>query len=102
MLTIPFVGLSIVAHIAIIIFYTIFRISPDNQKHREPNKILNKFFGFVIIIFIFSFVIVSGGSLVLLSVMEKHSTIVFIKDSYILPNLVNGLYSITIKINHVS
>lgn len=135
MLITPFIGLSILTHIIIIIYYGIVQIIQNNreiinkvlkkyfgflglpifvdmfviafyiffkitQANRERfNSIFKKYFGFVVIIFIFGFIFTSAVSLIFLSVTEKHSTIVFLRDSKIFPILANAVYSITIKID---
>ena len=102
MLTVPFIGISILAHISIIIFYTVFHLTPRKGQQTNNHKIFNKIFGSIIIITVFSFVSLTAFSLVRMSVEEKHSTIVFLRHNYVLPFIVNAVYTTTIKVDTVS
>lgn len=95
-----FIGLFISTYLAGIIFYLISRITQGDYE--VFNKVFKKYIGFIIIIFIFGFIFTSAVSLVILSITESHSTIVFIKNSNLLPTLVDNFYYITFKINEVS
>jgi len=102
MIIVPFIGLSILIHILIIIFYSTFHMGPSNKRQQNRYLMFNKFFGSIIIIFVFSFVLISATSLIRLSVTDKHSTWGFIENSKILPVLANDLYSATIRVDRAS
>lgn len=95
----PLIGLSVLIHIAIIIFFNIFHITPNNwQKIRRP-KIISSVLGSLIIFGVFSFVFVSAAFLVHNTISEKHSTIYFFEHHDIpIASLANVVYLQTIEI----
>lgn len=78
----PLIGMSIVVHLLVILFASLFRMSRSPKKRRRkliPHR-HNEAFGKLIIVVIFGFAFVSAALMVRLSITEKHSTISFIND----------------------
>ena len=96
----PFIGLSILVHISIIIFFNIFHITPSNWQKIRQHRRLNTVLGSAIILSVVGFALVSAFFLVRASVDEKHSTLVFLEEhDRVLANIGGDIYSVTLKVN---
>jgi hypothetical protein len=86
----PFIGLSILVHIVLIIVYKTFNIVPSKKRTIRHYSAFNTWLGLVIITGVFSFVFVSAAFLVHASIVEEHSSINLIRhNSAFLQNLLH-------------
>jgi hypothetical protein len=83
----PFIGISVLVHIGIIIGYHFFRWAPV-ARALKPERVsaLVRAFGVGIIGVVFAVILTSATVLVRASVVDKHSSILFmdamVKDTY--------------------
>ncbi len=77
----PFIGLSILVHIILIIVYKTFNIVPNAKRTVRQYSAFNTWLGLVIITGVFSFVFVSAALMVHASIVEKHSSINLIRNN---------------------
>jgi uncharacterized membrane protein len=99
MFVVPFLGLSILVHISIIIFFNVFHITPSNWRKIRHRKKFDTFWGSLIILSIFGFAFISAASLIRLSATEKHSTIDLIENNQVpLEHFADAIYLQTIGI----
>ena len=87
----PFMGLSILIHVAIIIGHGIFRYVFPTQiffANRKQRPVVSYCTSFLVIIFIVGLIVVNGALLVIGSITESHSTV----------NLATNYYESTMKV----
>jgi hypothetical protein len=80
----PFIGLSIFIHITLIIVFKVFRLTPSNERVARRSYKLNNWVSLLIITTIFSFTFTTAAILVRASIIERHSSINFIKNHSIM------------------
>jgi hypothetical protein len=77
----PFVGLSIMVHIVVIVGHRLFHWTPMKPESRKENVVaFVRFLGFGIIGAVFAVVLISATVLVRASVKDKHSSIRFMGE----------------------
>lgn len=100
MFVVPFIGLSVLIHIAIIVFFNVFHITPINWLRISRYKKISSFVGSVIILTVFTLAIFSASLLVRVSLQEKHSNLAFFENHQkVLVRTMNFVYMQTIKVN---
>ena len=76
----PFIGLSVLIHIMIIIGNKLFRSTPSNEMHIGTSKIMH-YAGFVIVIFVFGTILTGATLITHASIEDGHSSIRFVSKT---------------------
>jgi hypothetical protein len=78
----PFLGLSFLIHISIIIWYKLFGWLPFNANSTKTQYILFKVVSCVLILFVSAITCLSAYRILYTSVTEKHSSIYFVNKQF--------------------
>ena len=88
--TTPFIGISVIVHVAIIIFHKIFHIKEQEAKVERFSKV-QRLFSYSIVGGMLSLMLFTAGTLLFVSITERHSTVYLAQDTALwLANQTNG------------
>lgn len=77
----PFLGLSVLIHICIIVGYKLFSRSPKKKPVKAKNVRLTRAIGVTTIFLVFIFVVTNATILVRASLVDKHSSVKFVSHA---------------------
>lgn len=78
----PFFGISILVHVSVIIGNIIFRTVHIRKGDKKDRVFALQWLGPIIISLIFTFVLISAGIMVHSSIVEKHSSVIFLSSLF--------------------
>ena len=79
--TTPFIGISVLIHVGVILFHKIFRIKPRMQHAVVPLTSRHYIFSTIIVVSMFSVMLFMAFGLLSASVHEQHSTVYLVEDT---------------------